>query len=54
MKIFYFVTGASLNLAVIAFGKNLLPRPMGVGLGGLIKRDKKMGEMLNYNKVISI
>jgi len=82
MKIFYFVSGANLNLAVIAFSKGLLPRPMGVGLGGLIKRDKKMfgftnynataipstitgftnytdgftkeGEMLNYNKVISI
>jgi len=49
MQIFYFVSGANLNLAVIAFSKGLLPRPMGVGLGGLIKRDKKMFGFTNYN-----
>lgn len=49
MQIFYFVSGANLNLAIIAFGKGLLPRPMGVGLGGLIKRDKKMFGFTNYN-----
>jgi len=49
MKIYYFVTGPNLNLAVIAFVKGLLPRPMGVGLGGLIKRDKKMFGFTNYN-----
>lgn len=48
MKIFYFVTGANTNLAIIAFSKGLLPRPMGVGLGGLIKRDKKMFGFVNY------
>jgi len=49
MNIFYFVTGSKLNLAVIAFVKGVLPRPMGVGIGGLIKRDKKMFGFTNYN-----
>lgn len=50
MTIYYFVDSALLNKAIIAFDKDVLPRPIGVGLNGLIKKDKKIFGFTNYNK----
>ena len=50
MKISYFVSGANRNIAVIAATKNILPRPMGVKLEGIIERNKKFFGFTNYNR----
>lgn len=50
MTITYFVDSANLNKASIAFSKEVLPRPMGVGITGLIERDKKIFGFTNYNR----
>lgn len=50
MTIAYFVDSANLNKASIAFSKGVLPRPMGVGITGLIERDKKLFGFTNYNR----
>ena len=50
MKISYFVSGANRNIAVIAATKNILPRPMGVKLEGIIERNKKFFGFTNYKR----
>lgn len=50
MTMVYFVTAAQADLARIAFEKEVLPRPMGVGVNLLIKKDKKMFGFTNYNR----
>ena len=50
MIISYFVNDANLNKASIAYDKEVLPRPMGVRIGGLIKRNKKFFGFTNYNR----
>lgn len=50
MSIVYFVDSSSLTKAEIALAKKVLPRPMGVKLIGLIKKDKKMFGFTTYDK----
>lgn len=50
MSIVYFANSDSLNQAVIAFAKGVLPRPMGVNLNGLIEKDKKLFGFTNYSQ----
>lgn len=50
MTIIYFVDSANLNKASIAFSKEVLPRPMGVSITGLIERNKKLFGFTNYNR----
>lgn len=50
MTMIYFVSGANLPIALIAFAKGVLPRPMGVKLNGLIQRDTKIFGYTNYNR----
>ena len=50
MTMVYFVTNEFLQIALIAADKKVLPRPMGVKLNGLIKRDKKFFGFTRYNR----
>jgi len=50
MSMVYFVTSTSISLATIAFSKDVLPRPMGVKLQGLVSKNKKMFGFTNYNR----
>jgi hypothetical protein len=51
MTITYFVQGGqeTSNLALIAFQKGVLPKPMGVKIEGIILRNKKMFSFIKYN-----
>jgi hypothetical protein len=50
MRISYFVSGENRNIAIIAASKNILPRPMGVKLEGIIEKNKKFFGFTNYKK----
>ena len=50
MTIAYFANESVFNLAVIGFAKNVLPRPIGVGITGLIKRNTKFFGFTNYSR----
>lgn len=50
MAIVYFASPSILNKAAIAFSKDVLPRPIGVGIGGLIQKTKKIFGFTTYNK----
>lgn len=50
MTIVYFVNSAQINKSLIALAKGVLPKPMGVRLGGLIERDEKFFGFTNYNR----
>ena len=50
MSMVYFANGSNFRIALIAFAKGVLPRPMGVKLDGLIQRDKKIFGFTTYTK----
>jgi hypothetical protein len=52
MSIFYFATDATIRIAQIALDKKVLPRPMGVGIGGIILRNKKFFGFVTYETQI--
>jgi hypothetical protein len=52
MTMVYFVNNANLALTLIAFSKDVLPRPMGVNLNGLIIREEKIFGFTNYNRTL--
>ena len=52
MTIFYFVNDSVFLTALILLVKDVLPRPMGVRLGGLINRNKKMFGFISYERPI--
>lgn len=49
MTMVYFVKSDSERIALIAFSKGVLPRPMGVNLNGLIVRDNSFFGLITYN-----
>ena len=50
MSMVYFVESSFLQIALFAFDKKVLPRPMGVNLNGLIERKKKFFGFTRYNR----
>lgn len=52
MSIFYFATDSTIRIAQIALDKKVLPRPMGVGIGGIILRNKKFFGFVTYETQI--
>lgn len=52
MSMIYFVDNDMLFLAIVAFAKGVLPRPMGVALSGLIERNKKVLGFTNYTQTL--
>lgn len=49
MTMVYFVKTAERRIALIAFSKGVLPRPMGVNLSGLIVRDQPFFGFITYD-----
>lgn len=52
MSIAYFASNDNFRIALIAFSKGVLPKPMGVRLNGLINRNKKIFAFTNYNRTL--
>ena len=51
MSLLYFVKDFYFNLSLIALAKDVLPKPMGVKLIGLIRRDKRMFGFIRYTTI---